>query len=44
MRNELVEELMVEGEAIVMQNRTGSSSEMVKAARGSAKQAAERKK
>jgi len=44
MRNELVEELIIEGEAKVLQNRTGSSSETVKAARGRANQAAERKK
>jgi hypothetical protein len=39
MRNELVEELIIEGEAKVLQNRTGSSSETVKAARGRANQA-----
>ncbi len=44
MRNELVEELIVEGEAKVRQNRTGSPSETVKSAKGRAKQAAERKK
>jgi hypothetical protein len=44
MRNELVEELIVEGEAKVMQNRTGSPEDSVKPARGRAKQAAERKK
>ena len=42
MRNELVEELIVEGEAKVLQNRAGSPEEPVKAARGRAKQAAER--
>jgi len=44
MRNELVEELVVEGEAKVLQNRTRSSSETVKVTRGRANQAAERKK
>jgi hypothetical protein len=44
MRNEFVEELIVEGEAKVLQNRTGSPEDPVKAARGRAKQAAERKK
>jgi hypothetical protein len=44
MRNELVEELTVEGEAKVLQNRTGSPEDPAKAARGRAKQATERKK
>jgi hypothetical protein len=44
MRNELVEELIIEGEAKAMQNRTGSPSKAAKPARGRAKQAAERKK
>jgi hypothetical protein len=44
MRNELVEELNGDREAKVMQNRTGSPEEPVKAARGRAKQAAEREK
>jgi len=44
MRNELVEELVVKGEAKVLQHRTGSSSETVKATRGRANQAAERRK
>jgi hypothetical protein len=44
MRNELVEELIVEEEAKVMQNRTGSPEDPAKAVRGRAKQAAERKK
>jgi len=44
MRNELVEELSVEGEAKVMRNRTGSPEDPAKAVRGRAKQAAERKK
>ena len=44
MRNELVEELIVEGEAKVMQNRMGSPEDSVKSARGGAKLAAERKK
>ena len=44
MRNELVEELIVEGEAKVMQNRMGSPEDSVKSARGRAKQATERKK
>jgi hypothetical protein len=44
MRNELVEELIVEGEAKVMQNRMGSPEDSVKPARGRAKQAAEKKK
>ena len=44
MRNELVEELIIEGEAKVMQNRTGSSEDPAKPARGRAKQAAERQK
>lgn len=43
MRNEFVEELNVDREAKVMQNRTGSSGETAKPARGRAKQAAERK-
>ena len=43
MRNELVEELIVEGEAKAMQNQTGSPEERVKPARGRVKQAAERK-
>jgi hypothetical protein len=44
MRNELVEELIVEGEAKVMGKRTGSPEDPAKAARGRAKQAAESKK
>jgi hypothetical protein len=44
MRNELVEELIVEGEAKVLQNRTGRPKDSAKLARGRAKQAAERKK
>jgi hypothetical protein len=44
MRNELVEELIVEGEAKVMRNRTGSPQDPAKAARGRANQTAERKK
>jgi hypothetical protein len=43
-RNELAEELIVEGEVKVVPKRTGSSSETIKAARGRAKQAAGRKK
>ena len=43
MRNELVEELNVEGEAKVLQNGTGSLEESVNAARGRVNQAAERK-
>jgi hypothetical protein len=44
MRNELVEELLVEGGAKVLRNRTGSPEDPAKAARGRVKQAAERKK
>src|SRR5258706_12616813 len=44
MRNERVEELIVEGEVTVLQKRTGSPEDSVKAARGRANQAAERKK
>jgi len=44
MRNEFVEELIVEGEAKVLQNRMGSPEEPVKAAKGRANQAAEREK
>jgi hypothetical protein len=44
MRNELVEELIGEGEAKIVQNRTGRPSEAAKLARGRTKQAAERKK
>jgi hypothetical protein len=44
MRNELVEELNVEGEARVMRNRTASPEDLAKRARGRANQAAERKK
>ena len=44
MCNELDAELIVEGEAKVMQNRTGSREEPAKPASGRAKQAAERKK
>ncbi len=44
MRNELVEELIVDREAKVMRKRAGSSSETAKPVRGRAKQAAEWKK
>jgi hypothetical protein len=44
MRNELVEELIDEGETTVMQNRTGSAEDLARLARGRANQAAERKK
>jgi hypothetical protein len=44
MRNELVEELLVERQAKVIQNRTGSPEDPAKWARGRAKQAAKRKK
>ncbi len=44
MRNELVEELIVEGEAKVKQNGTGSPEESVKVTRGRVNRAAERKK
>ena len=44
MRNELVEELIVEGEAKILQNRAGSPEDAVKAVGGRAKQAAEREK
>ena len=44
MRNELVEELIVEGEATVMQNRARSAEDPARLARGRANQAAERKK
>jgi len=44
MRNELVEELIVEGEAKVIQNGAGSPEESVKAARGRVNRAAEGKK
>jgi hypothetical protein len=44
MRNELVEELIGEGEAKIVQNRTRRPSETAKLARGRTKQAAERKK
>lgn len=44
MRNELVEELIVDREAKIMQDRTGSSVETAKPASGRANQAAERKK
>jgi len=43
-RNELVEERNVEGEAKVMQNGTGSLEESVNAAKGRVNPAAERKK
>jgi len=44
MRNEPVEERSVEGEAKIMRNWTASPPDPVKAARGRAKQATERKK
>jgi hypothetical protein len=44
MRNELVEELIADREAKVMQNRTGSPSEPAKPARGRANRAEERRK
>jgi hypothetical protein len=44
MRNELVEELIVEREAKVLQNRMGSPKDPAKPAKGKAKQAAERQK
>lgn len=42
--NELVEELIVEAEAKIFRNRTGSPEDPAKPARGRAKQAAKRKK
>ena len=44
MRNELVEELIVEREEKVPQNRTGSPEDPAKPAKEKAKQAAERQK
>jgi hypothetical protein len=44
MRNELVEELNVDPEEKILQNRTGSPLERAKPAAWRAKQAAERKK
>ncbi|GHO88173.1 hypothetical protein KSZ_61790 [Dictyobacter formicarum] len=44
MRNELAEELIVEGEAKVVQKRTGCPEDLANLVRGRANQAAEQKK